>query len=74
VITPRNVPWKAVVKVRELRQQAATQLVQLCTDVDHLVHAVNQLTVENRQLRGALSPPGAAVGAWPPQPHSDRIP
>ncbi|MFF1605920.1 hypothetical protein ACFVYV_53035 [Streptomyces mirabilis] len=43
------------------------------TDVDHLVRAVNQLTVENRQLRGVLSRPGAAVGALPFQPRSDRI-
>ncbi|MFE4964451.1 hypothetical protein [Streptomyces sp. NPDC056660] len=67
-------PWKAVVKVRELRRQDATEQVQLRTDVDQLVRAVNQLTVEHRQLRGALSLPGAAVGAWPPQPHPDRIP
>ncbi|MER5516780.1 hypothetical protein [Streptomyces sp. NPDC002763] len=50
------------------------ELVQLRTDVDHLVRADNQLTVENRQLRGSPSQPGAAVGAWPPQPHPDRIP
>ncbi|MGW4913768.1 hypothetical protein [Streptomyces sp. NPDC004270] len=67
-------PWKAVVKVRELRQQEATELVQLHTDVDHLVRADNQLTLENRPLRGVLSQPGAAVGALPPQPHADRIP
>ncbi|MFD3584696.1 hypothetical protein [Streptomyces sp. NPDC058683] len=68
-------PWKAVVKVGELRQRDATEPVQLRIDVDHLVRAVNQLIVENRQLRGALSQPGAgAIGALPPRPHPDRIP
>jgi AcrR family transcriptional regulator len=65
---------KQIVKLKELRQQDATELVQLRTDVDHLVRAVNQLTVENRQLRGALSQPGAAVRALPSQPRPDRIP
>lgn len=65
---------KQIVKLKELRQQDATELVQLRTDADHLVRAVNQLTVENRQLRGALSQPGATVRALPSQPRPDRIP
>jgi len=46
----------------------------LQTDIDHLIHAVNQLTVENRQLRGALSQPGSPVRALPTQPRPNRIP
>ncbi|MFD4511381.1 hypothetical protein [Streptomyces sp. NPDC058457] len=62
-----------IVKLKELRQQDATEPAQLRTDVDHLVRAVNQLTMKNRQLRGALSQPRIAVAALPPQPRSDRI-
>ncbi|MFJ9010301.1 hypothetical protein [Streptomyces canus] len=45
-----------IVKLKELRARDTAELSQLQTDVEHLVRAVNQLTVENRQLRGALSP------------------
>ncbi|MGW2047303.1 hypothetical protein ACWCPF_19280 [Streptomyces sp. NPDC001858] len=63
-----------IVKLKELRQQDVTELDQLRTDVDHVVRAVNQLTAENRQLRGALSQPGSPVRALPAQPRPDRIP
>ncbi|MFD5192613.1 hypothetical protein ACFWMU_31610 [Streptomyces sp. NPDC058357] len=58
---------KQVVKLRELRAKDATELAQLRTDVEHLVRAVNQLSIENRQLRGALSQPGTTVRALPTQ-------
>ena len=45
---------KQLVKPKELRAKDATQLTQMRADVDHLPRAVNQLTVEDRQLRGAL--------------------
>ena len=45
---------KQLVKPKELRAKDATQLTQMRADVDHLPRAVNQLPVENRQLRGAL--------------------
>ncbi|MFG3024308.1 class I SAM-dependent methyltransferase [Streptomyces sp. NPDC048254] len=51
-------------------------LLPLDRMVDLLGQAGLVVTTENRQLRGALSQPGAAVGsiALPPQPHPDRIP
>jgi hypothetical protein len=52
----------------------AKELSQLQTDIGHLVRAVNQLTVENRQLRGALSQPSSPVRALPTQPRPNRIP
>ncbi|QUW78559.1 hypothetical protein SMIR_04955 [Streptomyces mirabilis] len=57
---------KQIVKLKELRAKDATELAQLRADVDHLVRAVNQLTAENRQLRGALSQPSSPVRALPP--------
>jgi regulator of replication initiation timing len=63
---------KQIVKLKELRAKDATELSQLRTDVEHLVRIVNQLTVENRQLRGALSQPSIKVRALPTQPQSDR--
>ncbi|MET9388503.1 hypothetical protein ABZY09_48020 [Streptomyces sp. NPDC002928] len=65
---------KQIVKLKELRAEDATELAQLRTDVYHLVRAVNQLTVENRQLRGALSRPSFPVTALPTQPQPNRIP
>jgi regulator of replication initiation timing len=61
-----------IVKLKELRDKDATELAQLRADVDHLVRAVNQLTVENRQLRGALSQPSSPVRALPPQPRPNE--
>ncbi|MET9843930.1 hypothetical protein ACFZC6_17795 [Streptomyces ossamyceticus] len=62
-----------IVKLKELRAKDAQELSQLRTDVDHLVRAVNQLTVENRQLRGALSQPTSPVRVLPTQPHPNRM-
>ncbi|MGW7041520.1 hypothetical protein ACWGDT_02140 [Streptomyces avermitilis] len=58
-----------IVKLKELRAKYAAELSQLRTDVEHLVRAVNQLSVENRQLRGALSQPAATVRTLPTPPH-----
>ncbi|MFJ9026762.1 hypothetical protein ACIRPU_43570 [Streptomyces sp. NPDC102259] len=61
-----------IVKLKELRAKDAEELSQLRTDVAHLVRAVNQLTVENRQLRRALSQPTSPVRVLPTQPHPNR--
>ncbi|GAX58974.1 hypothetical protein [Streptomyces olivochromogenes] len=65
---------KQLVKLKEPRAKDAKELWQLQTDIDHLVRAVNQLTVENRQLRGALSQPSSPVRALPTQLRPNRIP
>jgi hypothetical protein len=62
-----------VVKLKEFRAEDAQELSQLRTDVDHLVRAVDQLTVENRQLRGALSQPISPVRVLPTRPHPHRM-
>ncbi|WP_060886749.1 hypothetical protein [Streptomyces caniscabiei] len=61
-----------IVKLKELRAKDTEELSQLRTDVAHLVRAVNQLTVENRQLRGALSQPTSPLRVLPTQPHPNR--
>ena len=61
-----------IVKLKELRAKDTAELAQLRTDVAQLVRAVNQLTVENRQLRGALSQPTSPVRVLPAQPHPNR--
>jgi hypothetical protein len=61
-----------VVKLKELRAKDTKELSPPRTDVDHLVRAVNQLTVENRQLHGALSQPTSPVRVLPTQPHPNR--
>ncbi|MGW0877805.1 hypothetical protein ACWD3Z_46210 [Streptomyces sp. NPDC002740] len=58
-----------IVKLKELRAKDATELVQLRTDVEHLVRVVNQLTAHNRQLLHALSPPDSRIRTLPTQPH-----
>ncbi|KUN61266.1 hypothetical protein AQJ46_35980 [Streptomyces canus] len=63
---------KQIVKLKELRAKDATELAQLRADVAHLVRVVNQLTVENRQLRGALSQPSSPVRALPAQPQPNE--
>lgn len=65
---------KQIVKLKELRVKDAKELSQWQTGIDHLVRAVNQLTVGNRQLRGALSQPSSRVRALPTQPRPHRIP
>lgn len=63
--------WQ-IVKLKELRAKDVEELSQLRTDVEHLVCAVSQLTVENRQLRGALlSQPSSAVRALPALPFDE---
>ncbi|WP_267717282.1 hypothetical protein [Streptomyces sp. CoH17] len=61
-----------IVKLKELRAEDTAELSQLRTDVDHLVRVVHQLTVENRQLRGALSQSASSVRVLPTQPHPNR--
>ncbi|MEU2466798.1 hypothetical protein ABZ580_21585 [Streptomyces sp. NPDC012486] len=63
---------KQIVKLKELRAKDSAELSQLRTDVAHLVRAVNQLTLEKRQLRGALSESASSVRVLPTQPHPDR--
>ncbi|MFG3151434.1 hypothetical protein ACGF7W_05230 [Streptomyces sp. NPDC048219] len=63
---------RQIVKLKELRAQDTAELSQLRADVDHLVRAVNQLTVENRQLRGALSQSSSPVRVLPTQPHPNQ--
>ncbi|MFE2936961.1 hypothetical protein [Streptomyces sp. NPDC059278] len=59
---------RQIVKLKELRAKDVAELSQLRRDVEHLVRALNQLTVENRQLRGVLSSPGSTVRALPSLP------
>ncbi|MEU0068726.1 hypothetical protein ABZ027_04025 [Streptomyces sp. NPDC006332] len=56
-----------VVRLKELREKDKAELEQLRADVEGLVRAVNQLTWENRQLRGLLSAPDPAVRVLPVQ-------
>ncbi|WP_405653683.1 hypothetical protein [Streptomyces sp. NBC_00019] len=56
---------KQVVRLKELREKDKAELEQLRADVEGLVRAVNQLTLENRHLRGLLSAPDPAVRVLP---------
>ncbi|MFI7300714.1 hypothetical protein [Streptomyces sp. NPDC050121] len=58
---------KQVVRLKELREKDKAELEQLRADVQGLVRVVNQLTLENRQLRGLLSAPDPAVHVLPVQ-------
>ena len=58
---------QTVVRLKELREKDKAELEQLRADVEGLVRAVNQLTLENRQLRGLLSAPDPAVRVLPVQ-------
>ncbi|MET7686957.1 hypothetical protein ABZT06_03000 [Streptomyces sp. NPDC005483] len=58
---------KQVVRLKELRTKDKAELEQLRADTEGLVRAVNQLTLENRQLRGLLSTPDPAVRVLPVQ-------
>ncbi|WP_246111715.1 hypothetical protein [Streptomyces hawaiiensis] len=71
--TPRSACANRSSNSRSSEPKDAQELSQLQTDVDHLVRAVNQLTVENRQLRGALSQPTSPVRVLPTQPHPNRM-
>ncbi|MEU2872564.1 hypothetical protein ABZ769_25665 [Streptomyces olivoreticuli] len=57
-----------IVKLKELRAKDAEELARLRADIEGLVRAVQQLTVENRQLRGELTAPDAQVWVLPDQP------
>lgn len=59
---------KKITKLKELRAADKEQLTQLATDVENLVRVVNQLTLENRQLRQQLATPGPVVRLLPAQP------
>ncbi|MEU9602339.1 hypothetical protein AB0E06_36760 [Streptomyces sp. NPDC048109] len=59
---------KKITKLKELRAADKEQLTQLATDVENLVRVVNQLTLENRQLRQQLATPGRVVRLLPAQP------
>ncbi|MFF0836688.1 MULTISPECIES: hypothetical protein [unclassified Streptomyces] len=52
----------------ELRAADKEQLTQLATDVENLVRVVNQLTLENRQLRQQLATPVRLLPAQPQPP------
>lgn len=60
--------WKRLTKLKEFRAADKEQLAQLATDVENLVRVVNQLTLENRQLRQQLATPGRIVRLLPAQP------
>ncbi|MFD5342036.1 hypothetical protein [Streptomyces hawaiiensis] len=59
---------KKITRLKELRAADKEQLAQLATDVENLVRVVNQLTLENRQLRQQLATPGPIVRLLPTQP------
>jgi len=61
-------PRKKITKLKELRAADKEQLAHLATDVENLVWVVNQLTLENRQLRQQLATPGPIVRLLPTQP------
>ncbi|WP_125261833.1 hypothetical protein [Streptomyces alboflavus] len=65
---------KQIVKLKELRAADAEELAQLREDVAGLVRTVNQLTLENHQLRTELTAPRARLRVLPgqPQPPSPR--
>ncbi|MFF1393528.1 hypothetical protein ACFVZD_06900 [Streptomyces sp. NPDC058287] len=65
---------RQIVKLKELRQEGARELTQLRADVEHLVRVVNQITLENRQLREALSQHGSRLGALPTRPDPSQTP
>jgi hypothetical protein len=59
---------KQIVKLKELRSDDKDQLAQLRADREALVRVVNQLTLENRQLRQQLTAPSSVVRLLPTQP------
>ncbi|MFJ9085737.1 hypothetical protein ACIRL3_25275 [Streptomyces sp. NPDC102384] len=63
---------KRVVKLKELRQKDQAELEQLRADVEGLVRTVNQLTLENQQLREQSSSSAAIVRALPLAPSPCR--
>ncbi|MFI1436737.1 hypothetical protein [Streptomyces lydicus] len=59
---------KQIVKLKELRAADREELAELRADREALVRVVNQLTLENRQLRQQLTAPDPVVRILPTQP------
>ncbi|MFF0474397.1 hypothetical protein [Streptomyces sp. NPDC004284] len=59
---------KQIVKLKELRATDQAELAELRDDREALVRVVNQLTLENRQLRHQLTAPDSIVRVLPTQP------
>lgn len=59
---------KQIVKLKELRSDDKDELAQLRADREALVRVVNQLTLENRQIRQQLMAPSSVVRLLPSQP------
>ncbi|MFE9806096.1 hypothetical protein [Streptomyces sp. NPDC005548] len=59
---------KQIVKLKELRAADQDELAELRVDREVLVRVVNQLTVENRQLRHQLTASDPVVRVLPTQP------
>ncbi len=59
---------RRVTKLKELREADKAELTRLRADVEALVRTVNQLTLENRQLRRQLTDPDPVVHVLPTQP------
>ncbi|MGW7053479.1 hypothetical protein [Streptomyces sp. NPDC054887] len=57
-------------KLKELRAKDAEELTQLRADGQGLVRAVNQLSLENHQLRTELAAPRGRLRLLPTQPQS----
>ncbi|MDN3250820.1 MULTISPECIES: hypothetical protein [unclassified Streptomyces] len=59
---------RQIVKLKELRSDDKDELAQLRADREALVRVVNQLTLENRQIRQQLMAPSSVVRLLPSQP------
>ncbi|WP_411576576.1 hypothetical protein [Streptomyces mutabilis] len=59
---------RQIVKLKELRADDKDELAQLRADREALVRVVNQLTLENRQIRQQLMAPSSVVRLLPSQP------
>lgn len=67
---------KQIVKLKELRAKDAEELEQLRADVKGLVRALNQVSLENQQLRTELAAPRGQLRVLPTrsQPPAPRGP
>lgn len=63
---------KQVVRLKELREKDKAELEQLRADVEGLVRVVNELTLENLQLRERLSTPDPVIRIFPLRPTPPR--
>ncbi|GAA2524192.1 hypothetical protein [Streptomyces longisporus] len=63
---------KQVVRLKELREKDKAELERLRADVEGLVRIVNELTLENLQLRERLSNPDPVVHVFPMRPTPRR--